>query len=414
MTSACQRRDTCRLCGSRNLELALGLTPTPPANAFVPASELDRPQECFPLDLFFCRDCAHLQLLDIVDPSILFRHYVYVSGTSPVFVNHFKRYAQEVAARYQLSKDALVIDIGSNDGTLLRQFQELGCRTLGVDPAVEISRQATTNGIPTINAFFTETLAKEIVAEHGPANLIVANNVFAHIDNLRDVVAGIRALLNSTGVYVFEVSYLKDVFEKTLFDTIYHEHLAYHSVKPLRQFFAANGMELVAVQSVDAHGGSLRSTAALRGGGRAVEPSVAEFIREEGRLGLDHADTYRRFGDEINRLKSDLTALLTKLKRNGKRIAAFGAPAKATTLMYHFGIGPEIIDFIVDDSPLKQGLYSPGYHIPVVSSRAIAERKPDYLVILAWNFADSIIAKNGAFLQAGGHFIVPVPSVKIV
>lgn len=401
MTSACHRRDTCRLCGSRDLQMVFALTPTPPANAFVPAPE---PQECFPLDLFFCNQCTHLQLLDAVDPSILFGHYVYVSGTSPVFVNHFKRYAQELAGKYRLSSDSLVVDIGSNDGTLLRQFKDLGCRVLGIDPAEEISRQATASGIETIHAFFTSELARTLPK----ADLIVANNVFAHIDNLRDVVAGIRAMLKPTGVFVFEVSYLKDVYEKTLFDTMYHEHLDYHAVKPLVRFFHDNGMELIAAQSVDAHGGSLRGTAALS---RPVEPSVAAFVRAEEQLGLDKPETYRQFAEKINRLKTELVDLLRKLKAEGKRIAAFGAPAKATTLMYHFGIGPDVVEFIVDDSPLKQGLYSPGFHIPVVPSAAIAERKPDYLVILAWNFADSIIAKHTGF---GGRFIVPLPTVKIV
>jgi SAM-dependent methyltransferase len=401
MTSACHRRDTCRLCGSRDLQLVFALTPTPPANAFLPAPE---PQECFPLDVFFCNDCTHLQLLDVVDPSVLFAHYVYVSGTSPVFVNHFKRYAQDIAGKFELGKDALVIDIGSNDGTLLRQFKDLGCQVLGIDPAEEISRQATASGIETINAFFTSELARTLPK----ADLAVANNVFAHIDNLRDVVAGIRSVLKPTGAFVFEVSYLKDVYEKTLFDTIYHEHLDYHAVRPLVRFFHENGMELIAAQSIDAHGGSLRGTAALS---RPVETSVAESVREEARLGLDRPETYRKFADKIKRLKTELVTLLRKLKAEGKRIAAFGAPAKATTLMYHFGIGPDVVEFIVDDSPLKQGLFSPGYHIPVLPSSVIAERKPDYLIILAWNFADSIIANNKAFT---GHFIVPVPTVKII
>lgn len=404
MTSAYHRRDTCRLCGSRDLQLVFALTPTPPANAFAPALE---PQESFPLDVFFCNDCTHLQLLDVVDPSVLFAHYVYVSGTSPVFVNHFKRYAQDIAGKFELGSDALVVDIGSNDGTLLRQFKDLGCQVLGIDPAEEISRQATASGIETINAFFTSELARTLPK----ADLVVANNVFAHIDNLRDVVTGIRTVLKPTGAFVFEVSYLKDVYEKTLFDTIYHEHLDYHAVKPLVRFFRENGMELIVAQSIDAHGGSLRGTAALS---RPIEPSVAEFVREEARLGLDKPETYRKFADKINRLKTELVTLLHKLKAEGKRIAAFGAPAKATTLMYHFGIGPDVVEFIVDDSPLKQGLFSPGYHIPVVPSAAIAERKPDYLVILAWNFADSIIAKNAEFTKHGGRFIVPVPSVRIV
>jgi len=414
MSQSCIRRATCRLCHSRNLELVLSLTPTPPANAFITAADLGKEEERFPLDIFFCKDCAHVQLLDVVDPSILFKNYVYVSGTSPVFVNHFKKYAADMIQKFKLGKDAFVVEIGSNDGTLLRFFKDAGLKVLGIDPAQAIAAEATGKGIQTIPAFFTSKLAETIKTQHGQADLIVANNVFAHADDLHDIVKGIRTLLKPGGVFVFEVSYLVDVYEKTLFDTIYHEHLCYHSVKPLRAFFKANGMELIATQSMDTHGGSLRAMAQLAGGPHPVEPSVAEFIKREETLGLDKAVTLKGFSAKINKLRDDLNALLKKLKGEGKRIAAFGAPAKATTLMLHFGIGPEFVDFIVDDSPLKQGLYSPGFHIPVVPSSEIDKQKPDYLVILAWNFADPIIAKQAQFRQNGGHFIIPVPSVRTV
>lgn len=414
MSQSCIHRTTCRLCRSRNLELVLSLTPTPPANAFLTAADLDKNEERFPLDAFFCRDCAHVQLLDVVDPAILFKHYVYVSGTSPVFVKHFQNYAAEMIRKLKLDKNAFVVEIGSNDGTLLRFFKDAGLRVLGIDPAEAIARDATQKGIETISTFFTSKLAEAIHTEHGKADLIIANNVFAHADDLHDIVTGIRSLLKPHGVYVFEVSYLADVYEKTLFDTIYHEHLCYHSVKPLCGFLGANGMELIAAQSVDTHGGSLRATAQLAGGPHRVEPSVAEFVRREEALGLDKAATLKGFSAKINKLRDELNTLLKKLKGEGKRIAAFGAPAKATTLMLHFGIGPEFVDFIVDDSPLKQGLYSPGFHIPVVSSTEIYNRKPDYLVILAWNFAEPIIAKHAQFQQQGGRFIVPLPAIRVI
>jgi SAM-dependent methyltransferase len=331
-----------------------------------------------------------------------------------VFVKHFKNYAADMIRKFKLGKDAFVVEIGSNDGTLLRFFKEAGLKVLGIDPATAIATEATKKGIETIPAFFTSQLAETIKAQHGQADLIVANNVFAHADDLHDIVKGIRTLLKPRGAFVFEVSYLVDVYEKTLFDTIYHEHLCYHTVKPLRAFFKANGMELIAAQSVDTHGGSLRAMAQLAGGPHPVEPSVAEFIKREETLGLDKAATLKGFSAKINKLRDDLNALLKKLKAEGKRIAAFGAPAKATTLMLHFGIGPEFVDFIVDDSPLKQGLYSPAFHIPVVPSSEIDKRNPDYLVILAWNFADSIIAKQAEFRRKGGLFIIPVPTVRTV
>jgi hypothetical protein len=408
------RRATCRLCGSGDVRLVLSLTPTPPANAFVSAADLDRPQATFPLDVFLCGDCRHAQLLDVVDPAVLFETYVYVSGTSPVFVSHFEDYADAVIDRFAPPADSLVVDIGSNDGTLLGFFQEAGMRVLGVDPAHDIARRATARGIETLATFFTPDLAREIHAERGGASVITANNVFAHADDLSGMVAGVRALLDPGGVFVFEVSYLVDVFEKTLFDTIYHEHLAYHAVKPLRRFFAANGMELIDTQRVDSHGGSLRGIAQHAGGPHPVAASVDQLIALEESLGLDTPAAFERFAARIDTVKEELTSMLRGLKAEGRTIAGFGAPAKATTLMYHFGIGPEVIDFIVDDSPLKQGLYSPGLHIPVLPSDALYERRPDWVIVLAWNFADPIIAKHAAFRQAGGRFIVPLPEVSVV
>ncbi|WP_096700120.1 class I SAM-dependent methyltransferase [Magnetospirillum sp. 15-1] len=414
MSAQHHRRETCRLCGGTHLSMVLSLAPTPPANAFVPAEELGKTQERFPLDLFFCEDCAHVQLLDVVDPRVLFEHYVYVSGTSPVFVKHFESYAAFVMERFKPIPGGLVLDIGSNDGTLLSFFQKAGMKVLGIDPAQEIAAEASARGIPTICGFFGPDTAGEIAAGHGKAEVITANNVFAHIDNLSGVVDGVRNLLAPSGVFVFEVSYLVDVFENTLFDTIYHEHLDYHSVKPLGAFFAAKGMELVEAIRVDSHGGSLRGIAQLKGGPHAVGASVTRAVAEEERLGLDKASTFRKFAADIDALGAELNALLKRLKAEGKRIAGFGAPAKATTLMYHFGIGPELVDFIIDDSPLKQGLFTPGMHVPVLSSAVIAERKPDYLVILAWNFARPIIEKNAAFTKAGGKFIIPIPKVEVV
>ena len=411
MNAACHRRTTCRLCGGQHLSEVLSLAPTPPANAFVSQHQLSKPQETFPLDVFFCEACHHVQLLDVVDPAVLFENYVYVSGTSPLFVKHFDDYAAFVIDTYAPRPGALIFDIGSNDGTLLKAFSRAGYQVLGVDPAKDIAAQASASGIDTITGFFSPAMAEDIQAERGAAGVITANNVFAHIDDLGGVLDGVRTLLADDGVFVFEASYLVDVFEHTLFDTIYHEHLAYHTVAPLVAFMAAHGMELIAAMRVSTHGGSLRAVAQKAGGGRPVSRSVSELIELECRMGLDKAETYRDFGVRIDVLKAELSTLLRAKKAEGRTIAAFGAPAKATTLMYHFGIGSDIIDFIVDDSPLKQGLYSPGMHIPVLPSSAIEQRKPDDIVILAWNFADAIMEKHKSFQASGGQFIVPLPAL---
>lgn len=412
-TEACFHRDTCRLCGGRDLALVLKLQPTPPANAFVPADQLDKPQAVFPLDIFFCRSCAHVQLLDVVDPRVLFENYVYVSGTSPSFVAHFERYANDMIQRLGLKAGDLVVDIGSNDGTLLRFFQRAGMMVLGVDPAKQIAADATRAGIPTLAEFFTPELGERIRKEHGPAALITANNVFAHADRLDRITDAVEHLLKPDGAFVFEVSYLVDVYRHTLFDTMYHEHVAYHSVKPLIPFFRARRMELTEALRVPTHGGSLRGIARPAGNGFKAGDSVRAAIKEEEELGLDREETLRQFGQKIDQLKTELVTLLKRLKAEGKTIAGFGAPAKATTLMYHFGLGRDVVDFIVDDSPLKQGLFTPGLHVPVLPPSALAEKKPDYLVLLAWNFAQPIMKNNQAFKDAGGHFIVPVPTVEV-
>ena len=414
MSTACHRRSDCRLCGSDALTLVLALQPTPPANAFVPAAALAKRQECYPLDVFLCEGCGHVQLLDVVDPRLLFEDYVYVSGTSPVFVRHFQDYAESVLARFRPPADGLVVDIGSNDGTLLGFFREGGLRTLGIDPARDIARAATAAGIETIEGFFSEDMARRIRDERGAAGVITANNVFAHIDDLSGIVRGVRHLLAEDGVFVFEVSYLADVFEKTLFDTIYHEHLDYHAVRPLIPFFAAHGLQLIEALRVDSHGGSLRGIVQHAGGPWALGDSVAGAVALEESLGLQTASSFRAFSSRIGSLKDELGMLLGGLKAEGRSIAGFGAPAKATTLMYHFDIGPDLIDFIVDDSPLKQGLHTPGMHVPVLPSEAVTARRPDFLVILAWNFARPIMAKNAAFTEAGGRFIIPLPQVEMV
>ena len=410
----CSRRDTCRLCGGAALVNVFSLAPTPLANAFVTREALGQEQRRYPLDVFFCESCGHLQLLDVIDPVALYEHYVYVSGTSPVFVKHFKEYADYVTDNFLPPTGGLVVDIGSNDGTLLRFFKESGRKVLGVDPAQEIAERTRASGIPTVVDFFTPTLADQIRGEHGPASVITSNNLIAHIDDLAAVMEGIRRLLAPDGVFVFEVSYLVDVVEKTLFDMIYHEHLDYHSVMPLIGFFSRCGLELIDAVRVDTHGGSLRGVVQRKGGQRRVGPSVARAVAQEQAMGLNKAGTFRTFAAHIETLKTELIGLLRQLKADGKRIAGFGAPAKTTTLMYHFGFEPGMIDFIVDDSPLKQGHFTPGMHIPVLPAQQLYERRPDFAIILAWNFAGPIMAKHAAFREAGGRFIIPLPKVEVV
>ncbi len=403
------------MCGSKDLVCVFKLTPTPPANAFVSAASSIAGQPLFPLDVYFCNKCTHVQLSDVVNPKLLFENYVYVSGTSPLFVQHFQKYAEELVKKFTFKPLScqLAIDIGSNDGTLLEAFKGLGLSVLGIDPASDIAAAATRRGIETKAAFFSSALAAEIKSTWGRGALITANNVFAHADNLHDITQGIADLLAPNGVFVFEASYLVDVLEKHFFDTIYHEHLAYHSVSPLVEFFRQYGLELFSAKRVDSHGGSVRGFVGHKEGPWKPDGSVTDLIKIEYDLGLHCADTFVQFATDIEAIGNQFRDVLTELKNKGKSVAGFGAPAKATTLMYHFGIGPDMIDFIIDDSPLKQGLYSPGMHIPVVSSEELYLRKPDAVVILAWNFANSIMENHKKYRNDGGTFIIPLPSVQI-
>ncbi|MCD6074809.1 MAG: SAM-dependent methyltransferase [Rhodospirillales bacterium] len=414
MKTELSHRTNCRLCGSSHLVRVLELAPTPPANAFVPADKLAERQPCYPLDVWFCEQCAHLQLLDVVDPEILFRDYVYVSGTSSSFVRHFQHYAEDCIARFNPIKGALAVDIGSNDGSLLQFFKAAGMDVLGIDPAVKIAEGATARGLETWPEFIDAGVARRILDKKGPAALVTANNVFAHVDDLTGFAESVRDILAPDGVFVFEVSYAGDVHRDVLFDTIYHEHLDYHTVKPLIPFFAARGMELFSVKRVPTHGGSIRAFVQRAGGPHKNDGSVAAMCADEHERRLDVKEGWIAFADRIDALGAELTALLLRLKGEGKRIAGFGAPAKATTLMYKFGLDRDVIDYIIDDSPLKQDLYTPGKHVPVVSWSDGVAARPDYLVVLAWNFADAIIASHQPYREAGGHFIVPLPELKVV
>lgn len=414
MTSDIHRRTTCRLCNGQSLTLVLALPGTPPANAFVPADKLNEVQPCYPLDVYFCQSCGHLQLLDVVDPEILFRDYVYVSGTSPSFVKHFQIYAEDCIARFTPPLGSMALDIGSNDGTLLQFFEAAGMSVLGIDPAKKIAADATARGLETWPEFLDAELAQRILKEKGRAAIITANNVFAHVDDLAGLTDCIRSLLADDGVFVFEVSYAADVHANLLFDTIYHEHLDYHTVGPLVPFFARHGLELFSARRIATHGGSLRGYVQRADGPHKADGSVAALMADEKARALDRVDGWFELADRIDRLGRELSSLLADLKKQGKRIAGFGAPAKATTLMYKFDLDKTTIDYIVDDSPLKQGLFTPGKHVPVVASSHVAEQWPDHMVILAWNFAEAIIANHREYLNKGGHFIVPLPELRIV
>jgi SAM-dependent methyltransferase len=414
-TADFSRKEKCRLCDGEQLQTAVRLTPTPPGNNFLEAHEIGEPEALYPLELCFCTDCAHVQLGHVVAPEILYqKNYTYVSGTSPVFVRHLEEYASAVASRFSPPQGCLVVDIGSNDGTCLRAFKQGGYRVLGVDPATQIARRASAAGIETIPAFFSEALAADLKASHGSAYIITSHNACAHIDDLQGVVNGVKHWLHDDGLFIFEVGYLLDVVENLWFDTIYHEHVDFHSVKPLVRFFEGQGMEVIGVERISPQGGSIRVIVQKASGCRLPSSTVSELVALEESVGLDQITRLEKFSRSVEVAKSELTRLLADLKSQGKTIAGYGAPTKATTLLTHFQLGDGALDFIVDDNPLKAGLFSPLHHIPVVPAEEIYHRRPDCLLILAWNFAESIMEKHARYREGGGTFIIPMPVPRVI
>ncbi len=405
------QRTDCRLCGSTDLREVLSFGDTPLANAY--RSTADTTPEVFaPLVVNFCNSCKLVQLRDVVDPEVLFRNYLYVSGTSPSFVAHFAEYAKTVKERFALDKDSLVVDVGSNDGVLLSKFKALGTRILGIDPAENIAAEATRNGVPTVPKFFTPHTAHELAAEHGKAHVITANNVFAHMDDVAGFVEATKTLLREDGAFIFEVQYLKDLVEKNLFDIVYHEHLLYYHVTPLLPFFEKLGLRVFDVEPVRTHGGSIRVFVGWANGPHATAPRLGELLSQE--TALNDPSIYEAFAKRVAENRTKLLAMLKDIKEKGKRVVGYGAPAKATTLCYAFGIDSSILDYIVDDAPLKQGLLMPGTHVPIKSPSALYEDKPEYCLILAWNFAEPIMKNHARFVEEGGKFIVPMPEPRIV
>jgi SAM-dependent methyltransferase len=414
VTEGLRRRTVCRLCGARSLERVLSLAPTPPANAFVAASERGEPQDRFPLDLFLCRNCGHVQLVDIVDPLRLFQRCRSPIQDLPLSVAYFEAYAGELVQRFRLAQDALVVEIGSNDGTMLRCLEDAGIRPQGVEPAIDLARSAIARGVPTFPGFFSPAVAARIEEERGRAAMVIAHSVCAHADDLNGLLEGVQLLLARDGIFVFEVAYLLDVIERNTVDTIRHENLDYHSVFPLVRFLHASDMELFAVERVGGAAGRLRGYAQRLGGRYAADGSVEDLCEKEQRAALAEPATFLRLGQRLARLGEALSRMLSAVRERGGRVAGYGAPAKATTLLHQFGLGADIIDFIVDDNAWKQGLYTPGLFIPVLPPEALYERQPDAVIVLSWEYAEDIIARHRAYHAAGGRFVVPLPEIEVV
>jgi len=389
--------------------LSLGRTPL--ANALLSREQLSQEEPRFPLDLVFCRECALVQITGRVPPERLFREYAYFTSFADTIVASAKSLVGRLVVDRRLGPGSLVIEIASNDGYLLQHYRDAGVPVLGIEPAVNIARVANERSIPTRCEFFGKAFAESLSQEGARADVLHANNVLAHVPDLNGFVAGIAAVLKDDGVAVIEVPYLRDLIEKCEFDTIYHEHLCYFSVSALDALFRRNGLELRAVERIPVHGGSLRLFVARSG---ASSPAVTALLAEERTLGMLDARYYGDFSARVEKLKRDLVTLLRELKSQGKRLAAYGASAKGTTLLNYFGIGADLLEFVVDRSTEKQGRFTPGTHLPILAPDHLKRDRPDYLLLLAWNFLDEILAQQQEFRAQGGRFVVPVPDVRIV
>lgn len=406
-------RETCRACGGTSLTKFLSLGPQPLANSFLRSIAEAPAEPWFPLDVYLCNQCALVQLLDVIDPEVLFRDYVYMTGMSSTIAVHNVDYAARVSALLELGPGELVVEAASNDGSLLQCFTKHGVRTLGVEPARNIAEIARAAGIETLDVFFNTETAKRIRARYGPARAVIGNNVLAHVDDTRGFLQGCSELISDDGLTIVEVPYLGEFVDRLEYDTVYHEHLCYFSITSLMRLAEETGLRVVRIEHYPVHGGTIRMYAASARVAADHDPSVKAMAKAEVEAGLTTLPRFQQFAADVERNREAVVGLLTRLKAEGKTVAGYGAPAKGNTLLNYCRIGTDLLPYTVDKSPLKVGKLAPGSHIPVLPVDTLIARQPDFVLILAWNFAAEIISQQSEYQRRGGQFIVPVPAPTI-
>ncbi|MFH0955507.1 MAG: class I SAM-dependent methyltransferase [Candidatus Micrarchaeota archaeon] len=409
-----QSIEECRICGSKKLTKYFHLGMMPLANSYVDPKSKDN-EFGFPLEVLFCENCSLSQLSIVVDPVVMFSNYAYHSSISKTFQKHCADMAEQVKG-YLKKPNLFVVDIASNDGCMLREYKKKGFRVLGVEPAKNLAEMANAEGIETLPYFWDEVVAKKILQKYGAPDVITATNVFAHVHDVKSFVQNVKLILADEGVFIIECPYALNLIKKNEFDTIYHEHLSYFLVKPLLHLFEQEGMELADVQEMPIHGGTIRVfvTKKENKGLANQKARIADFLEREQKEGLHSIQSYFNFVNQLLDLKIDLLQLLSKIKKEHKSIAAYGASAKGNTMLNYCGVSSDFIDFIIDETPEKQNKLYPGNHIPIFGYAELEKRKPDYLVILAWNFAKEIMDKTKEHEKRGGKYIVPIPKVRVI
>ena len=411
--TARQARISCRVCRAKLESPFLDLGMSPLANSLLLPEYANKVENFFPLAVYVCTKCWLVQLPKTVSPARIFTHYAYFSSYSTGWLDHAKAYVERMTRERSLSKESRVVELASNDGYLLQFFHERGVPVLGIEPAANVAAKAQERGIETRVTFFNARVAAALVEEGLSADLLVANNVFAHVPDLNDFVSGIKTILKPGGLATLEFPHLLKLLDEVQFDTIYHEHYSYFSLTAAERAFATAKLAVVDVEELPTHGGSLR-VHVMHAGARAPAPAVAALREAEREAGLTRASTYAAFGDRVAGIKRDLLALLIDLKRQGKRIAGYGAAAKGTTLLNYCGIRSDFLDFVADKSPHKQGLLMPGVHVPVVAPDVIRSVKPDAVLILPWNLTREITAELADVKSWGGRFVVPIPTPQVL
>ena len=407
-------RNNCRLCLSKEIEMAVNMGKSPISEKYVKKENLENIIPKVSLNLYFCKNCSHVQLIDVVNPDFLWADFTFKTARDIKLINHFKDYVERVINVQQINDEDLILDIGSNDGTLLLCFKDKGLQNiLGVDPASQIVDQANLSGIKTIKGYFNLELANKISSINGKAKVITANNVFAHMDDLRGMLEAIKFMMNEESIFVFEVSYLLDVVKKMLIGTIFHEHLSYHSIISLKQFLNSFNLDIIKVERGPEQGGSIICYAKIKKQSNKIHNSVFELIALEKKEKLDKIETIQKMNDQLIDLKNELNKIIKKIKHENKTISGFGAARSGTTFLSYFGIGNHI-DYLYDDNKEKHFKFSPGDQIEVLPTKDINENKPDYLIILAWIHADIIISKNQNYLENGGAFLRFFPKIEII
>ena len=405
----------CRFCGTELKYVFVDLGEAPPSNSFLNAAQLDKPESYFPLKIFVCSNCFLVQVDEYKKASEIFdNEYAYFSSYSTSWLTHAKTYTEKMVDRFGISKNSLVVEIASNDGYLLQYFKEKEIPVLGIEPTESTAKVAREKGIESITEFFGEDFAKKLTSENRKADLLLGNNVLAHVPDINDFVKGLKVALKKEGVITMEFPHLLKLIENNQFDTIYHEHFSYFSFTTVSRIFEAHGLVMFDVDEIPTHGGSLRIYAGHKEDtSKSISDKVGELLERENGIGISDLNYYKGFGEKVSRIKMDLLQFLAEQKKNNKKVAAYGAAAKGNTLLNYCGISNDVIRFVVDASPYKQGKFLPGSHIPILKEEIIREEKPEFILILPWNIKEEIINQLSYIREWGGQFVISIPELQI-